>query len=274
MALARPLREAAGAVLLTAGADAKAAAARALWQDWTEGRILVVDAGPPLPDRPARPARPLLLPPAQMPRRGRAGSPRSRFALLHALAHIELNAIDLALDMAARWGPALPPAFTRDWLRVADEEARHFSMLAALLAGDGGAYGELPAHDGLWAAAQATQHDLLARLAVVPMVLEARGLDVTPAMIARFEAAGDHSAAEVLALILRDEIGHVETGTRWFRQLCSESVSEPVSTFRHLVQSHFTGAVKPPFNDSARLSAGLTTDWYVGLGPAVSAFKP
>jgi uncharacterized ferritin-like protein (DUF455 family) len=209
-----------------------------------------------------------------MPKRGRAGSPRSRFALLHALAHIELNAIDLAVDIVARWGPTLPPAFTSDWLEVADDEARHFGMLTDLLGRDGGAYVDLPAHDGLWDSALATRHDLMARLAVVPQVLEARGLDVTPAMIDRFDAQGDKAAAATLRLILADEIGHVETGNRWFRQLCSESLSEPSATFRHLVSRYFRGMVKPPFNDSARQSAGLTTDWYIGLGAAVSPSKP
>lgn len=260
-------------VLLTADPAAKAAAARALAADWQAGRIDHRRPGPPVPDRPARPARPLLGPPAAMPKRGRAGSPRARFALIHALAHIELNAIDLAIDLLARWGPAMPAAFTTDWLQVADEEAEHFGLLSGLLAAAGGAYGDLPAHDGLWEAAAATAHDLEARLAIVPQVLEARGLDVTPAMIARFSAAGDPAAA-VLARILADEIGHVETGNRWFRHLCSESMSDPVDRFRLLVRRHFRGAVKPPFNDSARRKAGLTTDWYAGLGTAAGAPKP
>ncbi len=227
-----------------------------------------------MPDRPARPARPELLSPGAMPKRGRAGSARSRFALLHALAHIELNAIDLAIDMAGRWGPAMPAAFTNDWLKVADDEARHFGMLSALLADAGGAYGDLPAHDGLWEAAQATAHDLMARLAVVPQVLEARGLDVTPAMIDRFEAQGDTCTANVLIAILADEIGHVETGNRWFRHLCSESVSDPVLLFRTMVNRFFRGPIKPPFNVSARQQAGLTTDWYTMLGTGSPASKP
>jgi len=227
-----------------------------------------------MPHRPSRPARPVLLPPGAMPRRGRAGSARSRFALLHALAHIELNAIDLAIDMAGRWGARMPASFTEDWLQVADDEARHFGMLTGLLAEAGGAYGDLPARDGLWEAAQATAQDLMARLAVVPQVLEARGLDVTPAMIARFEAQGDAIAAGVLSEILADEIGHVETGNRWFRHLCSESLSDPAETFRMLVNRHFRGPIKPPFNDSARRQAGLTMDWYSALGTDVSDFKP
>ncbi|MGL6044699.1 MAG: ferritin-like domain-containing protein, partial [Sandaracinobacteroides sp.] len=221
----------------------------------------------------ARPAQPELLPAGAMPKRGKAGSPRNRFALLHALAHIELNAIDLAIDLVARWGPGMPPAFTTDWLQIADEEAQHFELLQGLLQGMGGRYGDLPAHDGLWEAALATAGDLAARLAVVPQVLEARGLDVTPPMIARFKAAGDAEATAVLERILADEVGHVEAGNRWFRKLCSESVSEPCARFRLLVATHFRGSVKPPFNDSARLRAGLTMDWYTSLGSAVAVSR-
>jgi uncharacterized ferritin-like protein (DUF455 family) len=208
-----------------------------------------------------------------MPRRRRAGSPQARFALLHALAHIELNAIDLALDIVGRFGAAMPPAFTTDWLQVAAEEALHFLMLERRLRRSGGGYGDLPAHDGLWQAATATAPDLAARLAVVPQVLEARGLDVTPAMIARFEALEDHRTVAVLRRILADEIGHVEVGNRWFRHLARESAREPAAWFRQLVTSHFQGAIKPPFNDSARAHAGLTMDWYISLGSAVPACK-
>ncbi len=200
-----------------------------------------------------------------MPKRGRAGSPRARFALLHALAHIAFNAIDLAADMAGRFGHLMPPGFASDWFRIAAEEAAHFAMLAELLAEQGGSYGDLPAHDGLWEAARATSHDLAARLAVVPQVLEARGLDVTPAMIARFRALGDARAADVLARILNDEIGHVAAGNRWFRQVVGDSSGEAVQRFHVLVRAHFRGGLKPPFNDSARAEAGLATDWYQPL---------
>lgn len=261
-------------VLLTADADAKASAARALRGKWLASEIDLSGTGPEMPRRPARPARPQLLSPGAMPKRGKAGSPRARFALLHALAHIELNAIDLAIDMAGRWGPDMPAEFCADWLRIAGEEALHFTLLQGLLAQSGGAYGDLPAHDGLWEAAEATAQSLEARLAIVPMVLEARGLDVTPAMIARFEEMGDEAAATVLRRIYTDEITHVEAGNRWFRKLCSESVTEPRERFRELVALYFRGPVKPPFNDSARLKAGLTTDWYNGLGTAVTISKP
>ena len=227
-----------------------------------------------MPERPARPARPMLLSPGAMPKRGKAGSARSRFALLHALAHIELNAVDLAIDIAGRWGPGMPRAFTSDWLTVAEEEARHFALLSDLLAKADGAYGDLAAHDGLWDAAHQTAGDLMARLAIVPQVLEARGLDVTPPMITRFEAAGDTDVARALQTILEDEIGHVEVGNRWFRHLCHESSSDPATLFRSMVNLHFRGMVKPPFNDSARRQAGLTMDWYSGLGTDRPASKP
>ncbi|TPE61061.1 ferritin-like domain-containing protein [Sandaracinobacter neustonicus] len=267
------LREACVAVLLTAGADAKADAARALFARWQAGGIRFSAEGPDVPDRPARPARPELLPPGAMPKRKRAGSPAMRFALLHALAHIEFNAIDLAIDLVARWGAGMPRAFTNDWLRIADEEAQHFALVQGLLRAGGGTYGDLPAHDGLWEAAQLTAHDLEARLALVPQVLEARGLDVTPAMIERFEAMGDEAAAAVLKRILADEIGHVEAGNRWFRELCAESVTEASGRFRQLVTQLFRGSVKPPFNDSARRQAGLTTEWYTALGGAAPVSK-
>jgi uncharacterized ferritin-like protein (DUF455 family) len=268
------LREAAVSVLLTADPAEKAAAARQLRAQWDGGQIRHSAEGPAMPSRPARPARPELLSPGAMPKRGRGGSPRNRFAMLHALAHIELNAIDLAVDMAGRWGAQMPREFVADWLRIADEEAQHFGLLTGLLADAGGAYGDLPAHAGMWESAELTQHSLEARLAVVPQVLEARGLDVTPALIERFRAAGETAEAAVLERILTDEITHVEAGNRWFRKLCSESMSEPSARFRELVHAHFRGPVKPPFNDSARSRAGLTTDWYTALGTGELPSKP
>lgn len=252
---------AARTVLLTADARAKAAASRAMAAAWGAGAIeLRFDAA--MPDVPARPARPALLPPNQMPKRGRAGSARSRFALLHALAHIELNAIDLAWDLAGRFGDGLPQDFVDDWVRVGDDEARHFLMLGDRLRELGGAYGDLPAHDGLWQAAMATAHDLSARLAVVPQVLEARGLDVTPATVTRLRAAGDDKSAEILEIIYRDEIEHVAAGNRWFRWACDSNGSSPAEAFQRLVSTYFRGDLKPPFNDLARSEAGLTPDFY------------
>jgi uncharacterized ferritin-like protein (DUF455 family) len=252
---------AARTVLLTADARAKAAAARAMAAAWGAGAV-EHDFDVAMPDAPARPARPELLPPNRMPKRGKAGSERSRFALLHALAHIELNAIDLAWDMAGRFGAGLPRAFVDDWVSVGDDEARHFLMLDERLGELGGGYGDLPAHDGLWQAAAATAHDLPARLAVVPQVLEARGLDVTPAMITRLRAAGDERSAGILETIYRDEITHVAAGNRWFRWACDSNGSSPAEAFKTLVSTYFRGELKPPFNDIARSEAGLTPDFY------------
>src|SRR5207249_9489560 len=180
------LAEGAAAILSTAEPAQKVALSRELAALWREGQMAIGRADPP--SRPARPERPVLRPPRDMPKRRNFGAPAGRVALLHALAHIELNAIDLAWDLLARFGDAgLPSAFFDDWLGVAAEEAEHFSLLASRLAALGASYGDLAAHDGLWEAAAVTAHDLIARLAVVPLVLEARGLDVTPEMIRRLE---------------------------------------------------------------------------------------
>lgn len=201
-----------------------------------------------------------------MPKRRNFGSSAGRIALLHALAHIELNAIDLAWDLVARFSEAgLPRAFFDDWVAVAAEEAEHFAMLSARLATLGSAYGDLPAHDGLWEAAAATAHDVLARLAVVPLVLEARGLDVTPEMTARLERAGDDQSAAILDRIYHDEIGHVAAGVRWFEWLCERQGREPRQTFHALVRRHFSGALKPPFNRWAREEAGFAAAYYEQL---------
>ena len=218
-----------------------------------------------MPDRPARPAKPELLPPNAMPKRGKAQSLKGRIALLHALAHIEFVAIDLALDMAGRFGGEMESRFTGEWLAVAADEAMHFALLARRLAALGNNYGDLPAHDGLWEAAHATRHDLAARLAIVPMVLEARGLDVTPAMIERTRFAGDEATARILERIYSDEIRHVRCGTTWFAKVCEMSGSAPAATWQSLVETHFRGGLKPPFNDSARQAAGLPREFYAGI---------
>jgi uncharacterized ferritin-like protein (DUF455 family) len=219
----------------------------------------------PMPDRPGRPARPELLPPNKMPKRGKAGSPASRIALLHALAHIELNAIDLAWDIIGRFGAQFPPAFAQDWLKVAADEARHFMLLQRRLRSLGAAYGDLPAHDGLWEACAKTRHDALARLAVVPMVFEARGLDVTPQLIERLHRAGDLASAAVLEIIYQDEISHVATGTKWFHFACADAAMHPESTFQDMIRTYLRGGLKPPFNHKARISAGLLPDFYTCL---------
>ena len=251
-------------VLETGDALAKVRRARAVARDWRLGRLAHrFDVA--MPDRPARPEAPDLLPPNRMPKRGRGGSERGRIALIHALAHIEFVAIDLAFDMAGRFGAAHPRGFVDDWLSVGADEAMHFALLDRRLRTLGSFYGAMPAHDGLWEAAAETAHDPLARLAVVPMVLEARGLDVTPATIARFEQAGDGPTARILSRILTDELRHVGHGAHWFRLGCAAAGENPETHWRALVRRHFRGMLKPPFNDSARTQAGLPREFYAEL---------
>ncbi|HZG07686.1 MAG TPA: ferritin-like domain-containing protein [Allosphingosinicella sp.] len=252
------------AVLLAADPYTKVRTARAVARAWRRGE-LADSFETPMPDRPARPESPELLPASRMPKRGRGGSERGRIAMLHALAHIEFGAIDLAFDIVGRFGAGFPPAFSDDWIGVGADEAIHFVLLDRRLKAMGSGYGAMPAHDGLWEAAEATAHDPLARLAVVPMVLEARGLDVTPATVARFEAAGDVRSAAILARIYRDEIRHVRAGTRWFESACNARGIETVAEWKRLVRTHFRGAIKPPFNDSARGEAGLSREFYGGV---------
>jgi len=252
------------AILDAADPGAKAAASRLLAKAWNEGAMALGQAVPP--PRPARPERPLLLPPKEMAKRRAFGSRAGRIALLHALAHIELNAVDLAWDLVARSaGEGLPRDFFDDWVGVAAEEACHFELLAGRLAELGARYGDLPAHDGLWEAAAATANDLLARLAVVPLVLEARGLDVTPQMAARLERVGDAENAEILRRIHRDEIGHVATGVRWFDRLCRARGLDPEAVFQERVRRFFKGDLKPPFNHEARARAGFPRHYYEPL---------
>jgi len=239
-------------------------AARQVARDWRLGR-LAWEFDTPLPDRPARPARPELLPPGRMPRRGKGGSERGRIALWHALAHIEFVAIDLALDMAGRFGATMGEEFVSEFLSVAADEAMHFALLDRKLRSMGSFYGALPAHDGLWQAAEETSHDVAARLAIVPMVLEARGLDVTPATLQRVRALGDMHGARILERILDDEIRHVRIGTRHFLQFCETTGESPENRWQSLVNSYFRGRLKPPFNDSAREAAGLSRSFYAGI---------
>lgn len=238
---------------------------------WAGGR-LPVGAVPEVPERPARPEKPGLVSPSAMPHRRLTRGVRGRVTLLHALAHIELNAVDLAWDILARFALEFPAAFAADWLKVASEEAEHFALLAARLEALGATYGDLPAHDGLWQSAQETASDALARLAVVPMVHEARGLDVTPLMISKLRAVEDEASAQVLETIYRDEITHVAIGNRWFLWLAAErGFTDPRATWQTLVRQHFRGALKPPFNETARTTAGFPGDWYTPLAPVTDA---
>ncbi len=251
-------------VLLTPDPRAKVMAARAAARDWRLGRLSYsFDA--PMPERPARPALPELLHPHRMPRRGKAGSERSRIAMLHALAHIEFVAIDLAFDCAGRFGADFDSTFADDWVRVGAEEAMHFALLSRRLQSLGSFYGALPAHDGLWEAAEETAHDVMARLAIVPMVLEARALDITPATIERFSMAGDATSARMLGRIMQDEIRHVSAGTKWFVAAANRGGFDAPESYQILVNRHFRGSLKPPFNDSARSQAGLTREFYAAL---------
>lgn len=218
-----------------------------------------------MPEQPARPERPELLPPNRMPKRGKGGSQRGRIALWHALAHIEFAAIDLALDMAGRFGEAMGRAFVSDFLSVAADEAMHFALLDRKLKTLGSHYGALPAHGGLWQAAHDTRNDVAARLAVVPMVLEARGLDVTPATLARVRSQGDKNGARILERILDDEIRHVRFGTKYFDEVCRARGEIPRKSWKNFLERHFSGRLKPPFNDSAREAAGLPRTWRAGI---------
>lgn len=260
----KTLGQALVSVLATADPLAKSAGARRLAEDWRRGRLeFRFDCRPP--DRPARPDRPELRPPAKMPKRRRAGSRERRIALLHAVAHIEFNAIDLALDILARFGAGMPRDFADDWARIAAEEAEHFLMVCERLKSHGADYGDLPAHDGLWQAALATRDDLAMRLSVVPMVLEARGLDVTPAMRERLVAAGDEESAKVLERIFEDEIEHVAAGRRWFAHCAALAGREEGEYFHHCVKNGFAGRLKPPFNHGARMRAGLSEEFYLPI---------
>lgn len=260
--VAGTLTQAACAVLAVADPMEKAARTDETAAAWRAGRIAKIGRSRP-PDRPARPAHPALLPPRGMPKRKSGLSREHRIALVHALAHIELNAIDLAWDIIARFTyDDLPKAFYDDWVKVAEEEALHFRLLCDRLAALDASYGDLPAHDGLWQAAEETAHDLLARLAIVPLVLEARGLDVTPGTIANLERAGDAESATLLHRIYRDEIGHVAAGRRWFEHVCAQRGVQPIPTWQALVRRHFRGTLKPPFNDDARAAAGFGSAFY------------
>ncbi|MBV1692881.1 MAG: ferritin-like domain-containing protein [Hyphomicrobiales bacterium] len=264
---ASSLAAAARAIVAAPQTAEKVRLARSTAKAWFAGRLSLghLSAADAMPDRPGRPERPILLPPRQMPRRTTGGE-KGRIALLHSLAHIELNAVDMTWDLVGRFvREPVPTAFFDNWVQVGLEEAKHFDLLARRLEELGAAYGDHPAHDGLWQAAQATAGDLMARVAVVPLVLEARGLDVTPAMIERLKAAGDEDSAAIIEIIYRDEKRHVAFGARWFRFLCERAGLAPEPTFHDLVRRHFRGPIKPPFNDKARSEAGLTPGFYKPL---------
>lgn len=208
----------------------------------------------------------MLVSPHAVPRR-RPDTPKGRAALVHALAHIEFNAINLALDAAHRFS-GMPVQYYDDWLRVADEESLHFSLLADHLETLGHVYGDFPAHNGLWDMAIKTAHDPLVRMALVPRVLEARGLDATPLIVAKLRTANDARLIDILAIIERDEIGHVAIGNRWYGWLCSQRGLDPAATFRRLLAEYDAPPLRPPFNLEARRRAGFGEDelaWLASL---------
>jgi uncharacterized ferritin-like protein (DUF455 family) len=250
------LRQRACQALSIADPVVKAAAARALYVDCQSGvaldvqRVMTEPAG-----LPGRPPRPVLVDATALPRRS-PFTPGGRAGLLHAVAHIEFNAINLALDAGWRFA-GMPADYYRDWLRVASEEALHFTLLRGHLQTLGHDYGDFDAHDGLWAMAQRTRHDVLARMALVPRTLEARGLDATPPMQARLRKAGDHRAVEILDLILRDEVGHVAIGNHWYRWLCRRDGLDPVALYPELAARHDAPRLRAPLNLDARRAAGF-----------------
>jgi len=216
----------------------------------TETIVRVPDAG--------RPVKPELVSPKELPRR-RLGSKEGHASLMHSIAHIEFNAVNLALDAIYRFQD-MPFEYYRDWLGVAGEESYHFQMVREHLNSLGYEYGDMPAHDGLWLTTYETDHDPLVRMALVPRTLEARGLDVTPPMINKLRAIGDKRGVEILKILLRDEIGHVEVGTRWFRYLCKQRNLNPFEEFQHIVSHYFHGNLRGPFNFEAREAAGFSSE--------------
>lgn len=265
------LRGGAIAAVSTRDLDRKTQITRELHRFWQQRRLsLATPLDPPVPARPGRPDKPDLVPPRQVRKRS-LNTERGRIALLHALAHIELNAIDLALDIIARFSTArVPASFFDGWMQVAFEEAKHFELLRERLNALGAAYGDLPAHDGLWQAATDTSNNLNARLAIVPLVLEARGLDITPSLIAKMKQTGDDQTAAILEIIYTDEKKHVAIGAKWFRFLCARDRVDPVLRFQQLVRSNFRGQVKPPFNERARAAAGMTPAFFRSLSSVSS----
>ena len=229
----------------------------ALYRDWQAGNLVVEDAAPPLPIGAAgRPDKPVLVAPRQVPRRN-IKTEQGRVILAHALAHIEFNAINLALDAVYRFRD-MPEGFYAGWLQVADEEASHFSLLESYLNKRNCNYGDYHAHNGLWEMAQKTAHDVMIRMALVPRVLEARGLDVTPGLIKKLQQAGDDEFVSHLEIIHRDEVGHVAIGSEWFRYVCAQRGLDARFTFKQLIQDYMKGQLKGPFDEVVRIQAGFT----------------
>jgi len=266
------LFEAAGQCLFQPDPLQKVRLSRDTARLWRAGELALGVAPEPLPiSEPGRPQRPRLVPPRSLPRRSLA-SREGHAALIHAIAHIEFNAINLAWDAVYRFRE-LPDDYYRDWVRVADEEAYHFSLVNRHLNTLGFSYGDFDAHDGLWEMTQKTAHDVLERMALVPRVLEARGLDVTPGIMAKLAQYGDTEGVEILKIILRDEVGHVEIGSRWFHTFCAQRQLDPQTTFQELFQRYMKmpakGSAKGGLHREARLAAGFSAaelDYLEGVG--------
>ncbi|MCL1634307.1 ferritin-like domain-containing protein [Luteimonas sp. SX5] len=244
----------------SATCESKAAATFAAAASFANGE-LAIPADSPSPNpicMPGRPPKPALVHPRDLPKRG-LGTPEGRAAFIHAIAHIEFNAIDLAWDAVYRFR-GMPQAYYADWVSVANDEARHFVMLRDRLRQLGYDYGDFDAHNGLWEMAEKTAHDGLARMALVPRVLEARGLDVTPGMIVKLRALGDDATVAILETILREEVAHVAAGSRWFRWFCERAGVEPETRFRELLAEYARGVLRAPFNIEARSAAGFGED--------------
>lgn len=250
-----PFFRAADAALRATDPAVKCTRVAALDAGDIETALATATAWPESVDIPGRPDKPSLISPLKVERRS-VYTALGRAALIHALAHIEFNAINLALDAICRFAH-LPADYYRDWLRVAQDEARHFQLLQAHLDTLGFRYGDFDAHDGLWEMAQKTAHDVLTRMALVPRVLEARGIDATPAIVAKLKTAGDTRAVEILAVIERDEIEHVRIGNRWYRDFCEDQGLDSHATFARLLQDYNAPRVQPPFAEAARLAAGF-----------------
>lgn len=257
MANTKPLQAAAQAALLEQDIAAKLQAAAQLWTDWQSGILAMEIFSVPI-DNAGIPPRPVLADPRDMPRR-QLSNPENHAALIHALAHIEFNAINLALDAVQRFA-GFPVDYYGDWLKVAAEEAYHFQLLRDHLRTLGRDYGDFPAHAGLWELAQKTAHDPLARMALVPRLMEARGLDVTPDIQRKLTGYGDRAGAAILDIILRDEIGHVAAGDRWFRWLCAERDLDAEATYREMLAAPGVPRPRRPFNENARIAAGFSAE--------------
>lgn len=260
-----PLAQMADTVLRTADGREKTEVSRGFAAQWraarADGSVPEIGTATP-PMHPSRPEKPELLSPRDVPRR-RPGTPEGRIALLHAVAHIELNAVDLHWDIIARFSHIkMPIGYYDDWVKSADEESKHFNLMCDCLEAEGSFYGALPAHAGMWRAAEDTADDFMGRLAVVPMVLEARGLDVTPGMIKVFKQAKANQAVEALEIIYAEEVHHVAYGSKWFHYLCGRDELDPTPTFHALVRKYFHGNLKPPFNEEKRAEAGIPPDFY------------